>query len=63
MVKELGALKSSSADLILFMSLSTSARVLSKLFRAFTRTHVDWKQLKIGLYVLNYFTDLKPSMK
>lgn len=36
MVKQLGALKSSSADLILFINLSTSARVLSKLLRALT---------------------------
>lgn len=34
MVKLLGALKSSSADRILLINLSTSARVLSKLFRA-----------------------------
>lgn len=39
MVKPLGALNSSSADLILFISFSTSARVLSKLLRAYQHTH------------------------
>lgn len=43
MVKPLGALNSSSADLILFISFSTSARVLSKLLRAYQHTHTHKK--------------------
>lgn len=54
MVKLLGALKSSSADRILLINLSTSARVLSKLFRALHKCNkIDLKKSHTDFFFLS----------